>query len=414
LNENQDIDKQLNHQNDGEDNSLPVVEEPLDPANQSLADALRASFWVLKFVMLVVIVLFLFSGMFVVDQTEVAVLSRFGKLQGAPRQPGLHFAFPFPIDEVTDVTTAPKIINVDDFWLRLSNREKTMDLSDLTPRDKALDPARDGALLTGDRAIMHLLYSAQYRITDPVKFVTNISNEKTTLRKVLQNAAVAESARTTADVVWKNPGRLATAVQLRAQRMLDQLDSGIRLENVAADKSHYPLQTKREFIDVSEAENRKFEAVQGALKFREEELNAAAGPAWKKLAEKIEMFEQVEEGPKREALIEDIERLLVEEATGKAGGKIKLAQRDSDKIVADTLAEVETFRQLLVEYHRNPRLVRQRMRQDMLKKLFEQPGVSKWFFPNGYKRLNVWLNKDPVEIKEAQRRQAQEKLSRQR
>lgn len=391
---------------------MPVAEEPLDPANQSLADALRASFWVLKFVMLVVVILFLFSGVFVVDQTEVVVLSRFGELQGAPRQPGLHFAFPFPIDETTEVTTAPKTINVNEFWLRLKDYEKTRDLSELSPRSKSLDPARDGALLTGDRAIMHLLYSVQYRITDPVKFVTNVSDEKATLTKVLQNAAVAEAARTTADVVWKNPGLVATSIQKRAQDVLDQLNSGIRLENVAADKSHYPLQTKRAFIDVSEAENRKFEALQGALKFRAETLNAAAGPVWKKLAEKIEMFDQVEEGAKREALIEDIEQLLVNEATGRAGGKIQLAERDANEIVADTLAEVETFKQLLEEYERNPQLVRQRMRQDMLKELFDQPGVTKWFFPEGYKRLNVWLNKDPLEIKEAQRRQAEQKLRR--
>src|SRR5436190_20274143 len=71
---------------------LAVVEEPLDPANQSLADALRASFRVLKAVMLLLIVIFLFSGMFMVDQNEVVVLSRLGKPTGPPNEPGLHFA----------------------------------------------------------------------------------------------------------------------------------------------------------------------------------------------------------------------------------------------------------------------------------------------------------------------------------
>ena len=78
---------------------LPVPEEPLDPANQSLSDALRMSFKVLKLVMFILVIAFLFSGVMIVDQREVAVISRFGRLTGEPREPGFRLAWPYPIDE---------------------------------------------------------------------------------------------------------------------------------------------------------------------------------------------------------------------------------------------------------------------------------------------------------------------------
>ena len=46
------------------DSSLPVIEEPLDPANQALADAMRLSFRILKVAMFFLVVLYFFSGMF--------------------------------------------------------------------------------------------------------------------------------------------------------------------------------------------------------------------------------------------------------------------------------------------------------------------------------------------------------------
>ena len=65
--------------------SLKVIEAPLDPANQSLAEALRTTFRILKFFMVVLVVLFLASGAIVVDQNEQAVVFRFGRPVGGVR-----------------------------------------------------------------------------------------------------------------------------------------------------------------------------------------------------------------------------------------------------------------------------------------------------------------------------------------
>ncbi|NLX23201.1 MAG: hypothetical protein GXY55_16240 [Phycisphaerae bacterium] len=406
--------------------ALQVIEEPLDPANQSLADALRLSFYVLKFLMLILVVIFLLSGLVCVDQSEVVVLSRFGRLVGDAREPGLHFAWPSPVDEQIRVSTSLRTLAVDAFWLELSEQDKTRSLSELDPRGSGLDPAVDGALLTGDRAIMHLLLNVQYRVnnevrvraneTDPERqisdvmlFVRNVSHEEDLLRSVIQNAAVAEASRTTADVVWKDASRLAAAIQGRAQQVLDRLETGIALDKVAAEQSYFPLQAREEFLGVSTAENHKRQLINEAESERAKKLLGIAGPAWEALSEEIEKLDQSSAEDEREGVIRRIEEILETQATGEAGGMIRLAQRDREKIVADVLAEVSRFEAYLPEYKAGPDLVRRQLQAAMLEKLFGQPGVVKWVLPAGDKELVLTLNKDPEEIREAERERMRKK-----
>ena len=378
---------------------LAVVEEPLDPANQSLADALRASFRVLKVVMLLLIVIFLFSGVFMVDQNEVVVLSRLGKPTGPPSEPGLHFAFPYPIDAKVRVPVAPRTIFADAFWLRLSEADKTRDLSQVGVPSGGLDPATNGALITGDHAIMHLLIKAQYRITGANDFVRNVSDETALLLSVLQNAAVAEAARTTADVVWKEPSKLTAAIRIRAQSELDSLQSGITFDGVAAEKSHYPLQTREEFLAVPEAENRMRKLIQEANTTWEEKLKGAAGPAWEPISREIEKLDQTNDESKRDEIFQNIENLLLsEQTTGEAGRKIKLAEGTRDKMVAEAHANADRFATFLEAYKKNPELVRQRLKHDMLNQIFSQTGISRWVLPSGEKF--IILNKNPEEIRQ--------------
>lgn len=405
------------HAGDGQMHDAEFDEAPLDAANQSLADALRASFWLLKGVMAIVLVLFLASGVFMVDEKQVAVHSRFGAMTGAPKRPGLHFGLPYPIDEVTRVSTAPKTIEVEDFWLKLNQDQKTRSLDELSPRAKGLDPALDGALLTADKAIMHASFRVQYKVpearaNDYATHVGDEEREQRLLRSVIKQAAVAEAARTTADVLLRDPGQLAAAVKSRAQSLLDELASGIQLENVAAPQSYYPLQTKEEFLAVSEAENRKWALTNDANAERENELNGVAGTAWKKIHAEIAKFDQVKDEEERQQIFRNISEMLLEEAMGEAGGKLKLAQRDRERIIDQTLADVYEFNALREEYKRNPDLLRLRLSQAMRDKLFGQIGVTKWVLPPDDKNIVLWLAKDPKEIADETRRRMEEAAKR--
>ena len=90
-----------------------MIEEPLDPANQSLSDALRLSFRCLKLVMFFLIIGFMLSGLVCVETGEVVLVTRMGRMDGEPRKPGLSWAWPYPIGEKTRISTTLRNLSVD-------------------------------------------------------------------------------------------------------------------------------------------------------------------------------------------------------------------------------------------------------------------------------------------------------------
>jgi len=394
---------------------VPLVDqEPFDPANKSLADALQASFRILKLVMAAVVIFFVFSGLKSVKQETVLVRWRLGR-HNAVLKPGLHLSYPYPIDELIKVKTAPQTLKITDFWLTLRDKDAGTDLSDLKATTPSLDPARDGALLTGDRALMHVLLSVQYRISEPEKFVYRVINERTSddepdgqnlLRPIIRNAAVAEAARTTRNVVWQNPDKLATRIHVRAQKELTRLQTGITLETVDAEKSHYPLQVKDGFLSVINAEARGEELRQDAKKQREEILKSAAGTAWKPIYGQIRKLDQTTVPAEQQMIFDEIKRSLKEDAKGEARRIIELAKGRRNRIEDEAEERVSKFNALLTEYRKSPNLVRQREIQAMLRTLFANTGVNKWLMPSG--KLVLYLNEDPVQLREADIRRTKE------
>ncbi len=393
----------------------------MDPAQQSLSDALRVSFRALKLVMLVLLVLFLVNGfVFNVDEKEVVVLFRFGKPVGEPYRSGLKFSLPYPIDERVKVPMYQRSLTIDDFWLRISDRNKTKNLNELPAKSGGLNPEQEGALLTGDRALMHLKFTAQYRVRDdaaslknyvlhiPINEETGERDAEMLLVPLLRSAAVAEAARITADAIYSEPTRVVAGIRRRAQAELNQLETGIELTNMTADQRYFPLQVKREFLSVDAAASRKRQLIQDAEKERVQTLQGAAGAAWEALKEQLDLLGQVEEEAERERIIAAISRILEEEATGEAGRLIQEAKRDREKLVENMLTRVRRFEILLPQYRENPELVKKQLQIDMLAKLWAQEGVTRFVLPEGENINVLWIDRDPLEVREAERRRMEQ------
>ncbi len=99
---------------EGEVGADAELREAMDPANQSLADALRLSFRVLQFVILALLALFLVSGFQRVDDSQSGVMLRFGRIvevdDHRALEPGLRRnLLPYPAGEfvILDVESRP-------------------------------------------------------------------------------------------------------------------------------------------------------------------------------------------------------------------------------------------------------------------------------------------------------------------
>src|SRR5215467_2201707 len=88
----------------------PGPERPVDAGSEALTEALRSSFWIVKVVMFLLLIVFLGSGFFTVEPQEQAMIIRLGRPVGEGQKallgPGLHWSFPYPIDEYVKVPIA--------------------------------------------------------------------------------------------------------------------------------------------------------------------------------------------------------------------------------------------------------------------------------------------------------------------
>jgi membrane protease subunit HflK len=397
--------------------SLPVIEEPLDAGNQSLADALRLSFRVLKVIMVFAVIVFLGSGFYTVDQNEKVVLTRFGAFK-AVEDPGLHFSFPKPIDARIRVKLDTRTLVIKTFWMHEEPGEATIPLSQRMAGRASLVPGVDGALLTavetrdasgravpGEGAeLVHVKWTIAYRVVDPEEFVHNVVDAERIVQRAIEGASVASAARFTMDdIAFFNQTAYRVAVQDAAQESLDALHSGIKLDNVD-NVPYQPLQIKREFDAVIQAENRKRQTIQAAEQKRRRILNEAAGEAYPTIVAAIQDYGKLSRQQRDSAAAQqreaDVENLLLTVARGRSSEIIQQARAESDQIVLDLRAAAETVRELKPRFEESPVLLPVRLWQAAKREILGNPSIRRFVLDEGQGEWVIWLNPDPEQQRE--------------
>lgn len=379
------------------------VEAPLDAANQSLADALRASFRVLKLIMLVLVLLFLLSGIQFIDNSEEAVVVRFGALKGGVRGPGALFALPFPVEETVRVpVNKDNELYINDQFIHLRESEKDRPLSSLS--HGALDPLKDGALMTADEGLVHVRWRLVYRIDNLLGFVEHVADGGTEqaemlLRAVLDNAAIAVAAsKYTAEEITRNKaGEMAETVRGVVNERLARLGTGIRVVSLEIPESTVPLPTLAAFQAVSSAENQKQKRIREAKQKRDSILNSCAGESYRVILETLDRMESAKQAGDQ-ALVERYREevnALIERSGGEVGERIFEAKSYYTEAVQGIEADQEEYDALMDEYLRAPDLLRARLWAETKRKIFGYEELLKYYLPPGQKEVRVVVGPDP-------------------
>jgi membrane protease subunit HflK len=207
------------------------AETPVDAGSQALTEALRSSFAIVRVVMFLLVFVFLGSGFFKVEPNERAIILRFGKPLGEGEKallgPGLHWSFPYPIDEVVkiSVTGVQKVTSNVGWYAVTPEQELAGNLPFAGP---SLNPAVDGYTLTADANIIHVRSTLYYRIEDPVQYTFGFVNASNIVQNALNNAIVYATAMFNVDdILTRNKLAFKEAVQRRAVELLDKENLGV-------------------------------------------------------------------------------------------------------------------------------------------------------------------------------------------
>jgi membrane protease subunit HflK len=352
-------------------------ETPVDAGSQALAEALRSSFAIVKFVMVALVAVFVFSGFFTVGPQEKAIILRFGKpvgegdraLLGAGR---LHWSFPYPIDEVVRVPIAEiQTVTSTVGWYAVTPEQELAGTE--PPPRSSLDPAVDGYALTADGNIVHTRATLSYRIADPIRCVFGFAGDtnamfslagvSNSVQNVLDNALLYAAARFKVDdILTRDRIGFQDAVQKRATELIEREKLGV-IVDLCAVQSRPPRQLKS-----------AFEAVVTAGQNRSKALNEARSH----------------------------ENQVLSKAGADAAGRINSAEAERTRLVQDITSAADNFRRLLPKYESSPNLFVQQRLVETLGSVFTN-AQDKIFLPeraDGQSReLRLLLNREPQKPK---------------
>jgi modulator of FtsH protease HflK len=391
----------------------------LDPAQQSLAEALRVSFAILKVAMIAVLVAYAFSGTFSVGSNEVALRLRFGDYVGPPGERvlerGTYLAAPFPIEQVIKIDTRPMTLTLnEEFWYEtgLGDQGKTRDQI-RNSRARPLNPVRDGSLITGDMNIVHARWTVTYRVAEPVAFVTNVGDQKLgeeLVRCAAQQGIVQAVAQLPADDLLKGIVNREVAAGV-AQRRLTDMATGLVVDQLTLDKVSAPVSVMASFDAVTTAETDRSQRIVAAQQERARILGETAGEASEKLLALLERFERAGDAGSAEevaAAEREIDTALLDlrvndvSVGGEVAEVINAAKTYRTQVVERLKGDGETFRRLLPQYERNPRIILSRLWEDAREQILTGDVETFYTVPG---KLELQLNRDPAIQQERQKQQ---------
>ena len=172
---------------------------------------------------------YLASGITIVQPDEVAVVYRFGHLRNAGTaqvvaQPGMLLALPKPFERVERIPVQ-KVFEQKVEGLHFRAVGQMTFLSSST-----LDPEKVGYALTGDGNVVHVSFSVNHQIADPVLYATQIYDVKPMLDHIVRSVALREISRRSVDSILSD-GReeMVQAISAGTDAEIARLDLGIRI-----------------------------------------------------------------------------------------------------------------------------------------------------------------------------------------
>ena len=266
------------HQHHHHDHEAP---EALDAGSQALAEALGSSFAIVKIVMVLMVVVFFCSGFFQVGPSEKAVILRFGRPVGEGKSvllgPGLHWSFPYPIDEVVKIPITERQTVQSTVGWYFTTPEQELSGEEL-PGGATLNPAIDGYVITADRNIVHTRATLSYHIDDPIAYIFNFESASNSIQNALNNALLYTAAHFDVDdILTRDVDGFREAVRARVGDLTYQEHLGIVVDDLSLMKSVAPRQLQDVFNRVIIAQQNQSKQINDANTYRDKTLlNAAA------------------------------------------------------------------------------------------------------------------------------------------
>lgn len=272
----------------------------------------------LGLIILVALVIWLLSGIYIIDEGKRGVVLRFGKFTEIT-MPGPHWRIPYPVESVETVDTEQRR------FVEVGYR------SGGGRGSNSVSVPKEALMLTKDENIVNIQLAVQYQVKDPREYLFNVRDPDLTLKQATESAIREVVGKSKMDFVLKE-GRSEIAQQTRdlVQQILDQYKAGLIVTTVNMQDAQPPEEVQGAFAD--------------AIKAREDE---------------------VRQKNEAEAYSNDI----LPKARGAAARQLEEANAYRQSVIAKAEGEASRFDQILNEYKRAPAVTKERIYIDTMEKV---------------------------------------------
>ena len=329
----------------------PEVAE--DAGFQALTEALGSSFVIVKVIMVILVIVFLGSGFFTVASQERAIVLRFGKPVGIGDerllQPGAHWSFPYPIDEVVRIPFS--LIQTAKSTAGWHNPNADPSL----PGTLNLNPELDGYTLTSDGNLLHILATMNYRISDPLDYALNFVSASNAVVNILDNAIFYASEYFTIDDGRTNKAAIAEMITKRVEALVQEHGLGIKVDPVLIEAKP-PLYLNTFFENVATAEQQRGLTNQSARAFA---------------------------------------TTLASKTQGDTNTVINAGLSEKNRLILEISSELNAFTNQLPFYRKNPSYWMDRSRMETALRAFTNANQSRWLIDQRFDDVRMQLNEQP-------------------
>lgn len=261
------------------------------------------------------------SGIYIVDEGTRGVVTRFGDYVSTAA-PGPHWHLPYPIEEVQTVNVSQR-------------RTITIGYEAVSP-GQSRQVLSEALMLTEDENIVNVQLAVQYEVGDPAQFLFEFVNPEQTLKEVTESALREVVGKRNMDYVLTE-GRAEVANRTRAlvDEVMSLYRAGIEVVAVVIQDVQPPEQVQDAFLD--------------AIKARED----------------------------RERLINQAEAYrneVIPQAQGRAAQVLEQAQAYQAEVVNRAEGSASRFSQLVAEYREAPEVTRDRLYLDTMERVLGRSG----------------------------------------
>lgn len=228
--------------------------------------------------LVVAAVIWLGSGIYIVDEGNRGVILRFGEYHEST-MPGPHWRFPRPIDSAI-------IVNVDQQrFIEVGYRSGANQQSASGVRKEAL-------MLTEDENIIDVRLAVQYKVKNAQDYIFNVRAPEVTLKQATESALRAVIGKSKMDfVLTEGRSEVVAKVETSLQKMLDDYGTGLIVSTVNLVEAQPPEEVQGAFSDAIKAREDEQRYINESQAYSNEVIPKARGSA-SRIVQEAEAYEQ--------------------------------------------------------------------------------------------------------------------------